>query len=225
MAPKRKYILEGKRFGKLIVVKEVPFKTSKDRQYLCQCDCGNLKEIRLTYLLKNTISCGCALPIERHGESKTKLYGVWKSIVERCESPHKRCRHRYKDRGITICSEWRDSFLAFKKWALEHGYGPNLQIDRINNNGNYEPANCRFVTQIDNNNNRENTLMVHYGGETVALAKIVREFGLIQNYSTIRHRVAVRNWPVSKAISTPIRKCNRMEQGIELMHRKLKELR
>ena len=91
-----------------------------------------------------------------HGDSKTRLYNTWGGMIARVEN--KNDMKNYKDygkRGITICTEWRSSFIEFKKWALENGYQNNLKIDRIDNNGNYEPSNCRWVEQnIQSRNTR-----------------------------------------------------------------------
>lgn len=89
---------------------------------------------------------------ERHGKSRTKLYYVWKSMKTRCNST--RYKH-YGGRGISVSKEW-DRFTEFEKWAIASGYKLGLEIDRINNNGNYEPDNCRFVTHAENNRNRGN---------------------------------------------------------------------
>jgi hypothetical protein len=86
----------------------------------------------------------------------TRLYKVWCGMKQRCNNPNCEHYHRYGGRGIKICPEWNDKhgFAEFAKWALTHGYKSNLQIDRINNNGNYEPSNCRFVTALENMHNR-----------------------------------------------------------------------
>jgi len=88
-----------------------------------------------------------------HGKSKTKIYHVWSGMLRRCNNPKSKAYKNYGGRGIAVCSEWHD-FLVFKKWALSHGYDESLQIDRINNDGNYEPSNCRFVTRSINHQNR-----------------------------------------------------------------------
>ena len=89
--------------------------------------------------------------IDRKSE---RLYRVWKNLRNRCNNPRAVKYHRYGGRGIHICKEW-DNYITFREWAIENGYGPSLQIDRINNDGDYEPSNCRFVTNKQNANNRD----------------------------------------------------------------------
>ena len=99
-----------------------------------------------------------------------KLYEVWLTMRNRCENPN---REKYKDygaRGIKVCEEWHDSEV-FCKWALDNGYKEGLQIDRINNNGNYEPNNCRWVTPKENSRNRRNTVFLTINEDTKCVAE------------------------------------------------------
>lgn len=82
----------------------------------------------------------------KHGFFGTKLYNVWASIKTRCLNPKSQAYKNYGGRGITICPEWAESYIVFRDWALNNGYKDNLQIDRKNTNGNYEPTNCNFIT-------------------------------------------------------------------------------
>lgn len=81
-----------------------------------------------------------------HGDSRTKFYQRWCSMIQRCENPNIPCYVHYGGRGITVCDEWHD-YATFKKWALENGFNESLTIDRIDVDGNYEPSNCRWVTR------------------------------------------------------------------------------
>jgi hypothetical protein len=94
-----------------------------------------------------------------HGEAsngrETHMYRLWSRIKERCHNRNKDNFHRYGGRGISVCEEWSNDFLAFKAWALKNGYDENLQIDRIDSNGDYEPSNCRFVSAAENTWNRD----------------------------------------------------------------------
>jgi hypothetical protein len=102
---------------------------------------------------------------ERHGESRTKLYMVWWSMISRCT--HKTPKHKtYLDRGINVCKKWRNSYIAFRDWALSHGYRSGLELDRRNNEGNYSSSNCRFVThEVNTNNTSRNHKIVIFGEE------------------------------------------------------------
>lgn len=169
----------GERYGRLVVLREVePYidgKGHKIRLMECQCDCGNKAIVRLPQLRSGgTQSCGCLHKeifgdIKRtHGLSGTKtgrLYPLWKSIRYRCNCPSCKSYKNYGGRGIKVCPEW-DDFQNFYKWALENGYtqeklpsGRNkLTIDRIDNDGDYSPDNCRFVTDKVQALNKRDTL-------------------------------------------------------------------
>ncbi|MEU5859935.1 hypothetical protein ABZ815_02085 [Nonomuraea sp. NPDC047529] len=112
----------------------------------------------------NTRSCGC-LDFESrqtrrrtHGESGTPLYQAWSSMKQRCSNPNIRGAHRYSGRGITVCTEWVDSFEKFRDWAMRHGYVEGKELDRIDNDFGYSPDNCRWVTKLENLDNRSKYL-------------------------------------------------------------------
>lgn len=160
--------LTNQEFGRLVVI--CPIKERKNERFawLCRCNCGNLVEIRSNSLHSgNTKSCGCLqregvrLANTTHGEASngnvTRPYSIWENIRQRCLNPNAPAYKHYGARGVTICNEW-ENYLAFKKWALSNGYEDNLTIDRINNNGNYEPDNCRWITQSENSKRPKTTL-------------------------------------------------------------------
>lgn len=202
-------ISEGDRFNKLVVIKELPRKVlpcgQRIRQIECRCDCGNTTEVSLLHLVRDRIkSCGC-LSSTRNGESKTKLYLSWKSMHDRCSKNH--IDHRnYHDRGIIVENPFYD-WDYYKRWALKNGFKVGLQIDRINNNGNYHPDNCRFVTNRINANNRRDTFYVTYKGEEIAFCLLIHDKGLYSHMAALRDRIK-RGWSVDRAIDTPIRKGN-----------------
>ena len=99
-----------------------------------------------------------------------KLYGIWKTMIHRCENPKRVKYPDYGGRGICVCKEWHDP-NAFMDWAETHGYSEGLQLDRIDNNGNYEPCNCRWVTPKQNSRNRRNTVLLTLHGETKSVAE------------------------------------------------------
>lgn len=151
------------RFGKLKAIKECNSKyigvsKRKTRYFICKCDCGKLKEISLSHLLSDKIkSCGCSKINEHfktHGLSNHSLHIVWMSMKQRCYNKNHK---RYKDwggRGISIDDNWINDFINFFNWSIKSGYKKGLQIDRINNDGNYTPDNCRYVTAKVNSNNK-----------------------------------------------------------------------
>lgn len=124
---------------------------------LCRCICGNHKEVKLeNFRIGKPQSCGC-IRDERRRIYKHPVIQIWWSMKKRVYSTwHKRYKD-YGGRGITICDEWKNSYENFYRWALANGWQKGLQIDRIDNDGNYEPSNCRWVTNKENCQNRRTT--------------------------------------------------------------------
>ena len=112
-----------------------------------------------------------------HHESGTRLYRIWSSMLTRCGNPHCKDYPYYGERGITVCSEWR-RYESIAEWAKSHGYSAELQLDRINNGGDYEPLNCRWVTRVVNGANKRNNLYVEVGGERLTIGTLARRLGL-----------------------------------------------
>ena len=185
--------LTGKRFGKLVVLERVEDHISSGGyrypKWKCVCDCGNEVDVISKRLKSNTTkSCGCyrrevasLLEHETHGDSANpeykNLYNVWRGMRRRCTTPTHKSYHHYGGRGIVICKEW-DEYENFKVWALNNGYRSGLSIDRINVDGDYEPSNCRWVTQKEQNNNRRNNHYVTYQGRTQTATEWAEELGI-----------------------------------------------
>lgn len=201
----------GRRYGKLTVIQEterfVQPSGQKNRAFLCRCDCGNETAVRLAHLVRGRIrSCGCLVG-DKHGMSFTKLYNIYRGIKNRCYSKNYAEPQYYQDKGITMCDEWRQSFNEFKAWAYDNGFREGLQIDRIDNSKGYFPRNCRFVTPLQQSNNRSVTIMVSYRGREISLSNLIHQLGKQEHYRAILDRIK-RGWAAERAVGTPIRKGN-----------------
>lgn len=139
----------GKKFGKLTVTDE--YESGRNGTYWkCICDCGNeLFVYRGKLTTGHTKSCGCKTRT-LNGLSKHPLYGTWWSMKERCYSAKHPSYDNYGGRGIKISSEWFDDFISFYDWAIKNGYKEGLSIDRIDNDGDYSPRNCQWITIAEN---------------------------------------------------------------------------
>lgn len=170
--------LTGQTFGRLTVIAPHDCGERKIR-YICQCSCGGIKIARADALTSGaTKSCGCLKKEQDranltanhfHKQSGTRLYTIWQGMKSRCNNKHDARYHRYGGRGITICDEWAKDFSAFYDWAINNGYSDNLTIDRIDNDGNYEPINCQWSTAKDQCNNRETNINITIGNSTRTL--------------------------------------------------------
>ncbi|MED3921220.1 hypothetical protein P4644_16160 [Priestia aryabhattai] len=147
---------------------------------------------------------------EQHKSSGTKLYIVWYSMLGRCYTKSSTRYEYYGAKGVTVCEEWRNSFLAFKKFALENGYKEGLQIDRIDNNKGYSPDNCRFITHKENNNNRTNHFYVDIGNhEVYTLSQLSEKTGI--NRMTLYSRIKTAK--TVKELLRPVQKYTRKIKG------------
>lgn len=203
-------INRGVRFGRLIVLDAAG--TDKWGSHLsrCLCDCGN-ETITLNSSLRGgkTLSCGC-LQRERasisnttHGKTNTRLFGIWMGMKNRCYIPSNKEYARYGGRGITICDEWKDDFMAFYTWSMSNGYMDGLSIDRIDNDNGYSPNNCRWITIRAQQNNRCNNKFLSFNGKTKTLSEWAEETKIPAAVIGQRLRCG---WSVPRALTTP-RRC------------------
>jgi len=200
---KRTLNLQGKKFGKLTVIKRIENKYGHRVAWLCKCDCGNETTTITSSLVRGlTTSCGCwrKNANKTHGLTKSPVYNSFMMMHERCYNPSEKSYHNYGGRGIKICKEWRNNITAFHKWAMVNGYKKGLQIDRIDNDGNYEPSNCRWVTHRQQCNNKRNNHFIEHNGELLTIAQWARKLNI--QYTTLYRWLGKNNWDLSSLTPT-----------------------
>lgn len=196
--------LIGVRFGRFTVIEDVT--TTGRTKLLCRCDCGNKKIVRLDHLKSGAVvSCGCyqaELRIKAtrtHGMSKTRIYGIWKGIHNRCENNNIPQYADWGGRGIKVCEEWQ-TFEPFYEWAMANGYRDDLTIDRKDNDGDYCPDNCRWTTRKEQALNRRSNTFITYSGITKHISEWDKDIGSLKS-GRVRARLNA-GWSVEKAVTT-----------------------
>jgi hypothetical protein len=179
---------------------------------LCRCDCGTEKTIAKNALTTGkVVSCGCKRQ-ECFNELNAKkrvpqyyvnLLHIYNGMKARCYDPKSIRYNRYGGRGISICDEWLNDINVFRKWAIDNGYHPGLSIDRIDNDGNYCPENCRWVEPSEQLCNYSKNVYVEFNGKRQTLAQWSRELGMPT--STLHNRIRVHGWSVERALTEPRR--------------------
>lgn len=218
--------LTGQRFGRWTAISRAEDHFTKSgvriTMWNCVCDCGTHKSVAMQSLKKGiSTSCGCyakenkgRLLAERnrknakHGRSKERLHAVWSSMINRCYSPKNKCFQMYGARGISVCDEWKNDYMAFRAWAIENGYNESAglgecTLDRIENSKGYSPENCRWASAAEQSNNRRSNVMITAFGKTQNILAWSRETGI--NYGTLRGRIVKGKWSVEKALTEPVR--------------------
>lgn len=213
MQEKMKYYrgkdLTGKKFGRLLVIKEIGRNKRRQKMWLCKCICGNEKEVPTTYLTSgDTKSCGCyrreceIKNLKRcrengvnitHGLSKTRLYCIWAGMKERCYNNKSTAYSNYGGRGIRVCDEWIQDFMNFYDWSMANGYRDNLTIDRINVNGSYEPNNCRWATWKMQSYNKRNTKNISIFNEIKNAYEFEKQYGIKAELLKARYNKGYRD--------------------------------
>ncbi len=176
--------LTGQRFGRLVVLEFVPTE-DKYSYWKCRCDCGNIITVRNSHILSgHTNSCGCLQKqklrerLTTHNLTDTRLYRIWHNMKQRCYNYNHNSYNSYGGRGIKICDTWIDDFQAFYEWAMSNGYKDNLSIDRIDNNGDYEPSNCRWTDKVIQSRNKRTNTIVKYKGKDMCITDAANLSGI-----------------------------------------------
>lgn len=196
----------GKRFGRLLVISKACSNRWGESFMMCQCSCGNKKSISLSKIRRGeTKSCGCLsreLTSERltkHGKTHSSIFNIWISMKARCLNKGNHAYKNYGKRGIKICKRW----MEFKNFYKDMGDKPcNLSLDRINNNGNYSPKNCRWATRKEQSNNCRTNNKLSLNGKI----RNVTEWASILNISpfTLFNRKYI-GWSDEKILTHPIK--------------------
>jgi hypothetical protein len=197
--------LSGKRFGRLVVKKRVIVKAERNSHWCCLCDCGKTTIVRSPDLTKgHTKSCGCLgkeLSKTRkitHGKSYCKIYRIHRAMINRCHNPKNNEYKNYGGRGIIVCNRWKNSFLNF---LHDMGDKPDgLCIERINNDGNYEPCNCKWASMTEQAHNRRGIKLsvvkvieirkLHLSG--ITSKQLAKNYGV--DVSNIRYVLNRKSW-------------------------------
>ena len=205
--------LTGRTFGRLKVLK----RDKQDKYYnifwLCECQCGVKSNTGFRFKSGATQSCGCLnreLSGKRIGNlsrthgyaNKERLYEIWKNMKYRCYNENDNRFKHYGGKGVKVCNEWKDDYLSFRNWSMTSGYNDNLSIDRINNDGDYKPSNCRWVDNKTQANNQSRNRILTYKGKSKTMSEWADYLGL--TYGAMNHRVQ-RNWSMERIVNTPMR--------------------
>lgn len=206
--------VKGMVFGRLTVLERAGTNKWNNATWKCQCDCGNISIVTGSSLRSGTSkSCGCLQResavatgkqithgLAKRGMDSSGVYKSWGHMKQRCLNENNQDYHNYGARGITVCEEWLD-FSKFYEWALANGYKKGLSIDRIDNDGNYEPGNCRWATWVQQQNNKRNSRVISFDGKEMTLAQWSEKTGI--NYNTLNSRLN-SGWSIKKTLTTPL---------------------
>lgn len=200
--------ITGNKYGMLTVMHRTENAPRGVARWECKCDCGNIVIVRGGNLKNGAVkSCGCLKSISNksrstHDMSGTRLYQSWINMKRRC---YYKAHPAYKDygaRGIKVCDEWRNSFKNFAEWSLANGYTDNLTIERVDNDKDYEPYNCKWVNLGDQANNRRSNVKITYNNETHNLSEWCKR--LNKDYALVYNRIHKNKWDFERAISEPV---------------------
>jgi len=206
--PKRRASGLGRRFGRWLVIE-----ADKAQRWICRCDCGTEKDVSSSNLVRGqSTSCGCwsrevlAIRSTKHGGSRRgkydQEYGLFRSMISRCHNPNAQAFHRYGGRGISVGQRWRESYAAFIADMGRRPF-PKACLDRIDNDGNYEPGNVRWTDMKTQANNTRRNRLVTAWGRTTTLQAWANSLGLSEDVISARLNLG---WQPERAFSVPSRR-------------------
>lgn len=213
----RKIDIVGQKFGHWLALKEGPPKTyptgRTHRTMVCQCDCGAEGIVELGDLRSgHSKSCGCyrrevasrliTKRCTKHGHARRRrpsaTYRIWRDMANRCSNPNHSKYPNYGGRGITVCDRWQGK-QGYENFLADMGERPKgLSLDRIDNNGNYEPGNCRWATLMEQGNNKRNNVIIQHNGREYTLAQLARKYGI--KYGRFRYYYIRKGFTVKQTI-------------------------
>lgn len=192
----KKLDLIGQRYGNLLVLSKSSNRKNNHILWNCICDCGNKVEVTTSNIRSSTKSCGCLNhKYITHGKTKTKAHRVWMAMKTRCNNKSQACYKYYGGKGIQVCQRWSESFEMFLLDMGEPSDG--MTLDRIDVNGNYEPANCRWADSKTQSRNRSDNRNIEFNGVSMCMKDWADKAGIA--HSTMQYRI--KNWPLAKALT------------------------
>lgn len=210
----------GDKSGRLTVIGSPFYARVQTKQLIkfvvCECECGNISAHYESVIARSVAkSCGCygrevtRTRSKTHGESKTRLYAIWKGMHKRCANPKVEKWMSYGGKGVLVCGEW-STFEPFRDWAMEHGYSDLLTIERDKIDRDYCPGNCRWIPSGEQAKNTSRTRLMTAFGETKCLSEWYRDPRAVVCKSTLEKRI-IRGLDLEFAMTTPSRE-NRIQK-------------
>lgn len=208
----------GERYGRLVIIGVD--RRQKHKRYRCLCDCGRVTYQRINVLRnKSVVSCGCyhremaANEKFKHGYARERLYKVWSGMKQRCDNPNHKAYGQYGGRGIRVCEEWSKNYVSFREFMLTHGYDPEAPfgectIDRIDNDGDYCPENCRVVSVQEQQVNKGDVFSFILDGKRTTISGASRSKGISRSGIQWRMR---KGMTLNEAINRPLREVRTYE--------------
>lgn len=208
--------LTGQKFGRLTVIERAGTSKGGKVLWLCECSCEEHNQIVTSssnLVTQNTKSCGCLHKESArktgkantlHGDTNARLYRIFRGMKDRCYNVKNKDYARYGERGIKICDEWNNNYIAFKEWALSSGYEDNLTIERKDYNGNYCSENCEWADMQTQQRNKSSNRIITYNGESKILAEWAEKFNI--PYKVLCARINDKGHSFEEAINMPYKR-------------------
>lgn len=210
--------ITNQKYNKLLAVRFIERDKHGNAIWECLCDCGNTSFVRLGALragqIKQCFKCSSNEKV-KYNIKNDRIKSIYSDIKRRCYDESRKAFHRYGGRGIKMCDEWLKNPASFEKWSLENEYSDDLSIDRIDNDGDYEPSNCRWVDVYVQANNRSDNNVIEYQGDSLTVSQWARKIGV--DKSTIYNRI--NNGETLDAVLSPVDiRQQKSKSGIKGIH-------